>query len=128
MFQDDIELLVAQTFKGADSYSGSSEFPWSSVDDDFMEIPSDTPGVLYYLQKNASTFVIRMIESSDLRALRERILATPEEYPSLRLLSSDDERTLEEKLNFFECDNLQIAKSLRRQLANKRFPLHEERI
>ncbi|MBC76253.1 MAG: hypothetical protein CME64_09585 [Halobacteriovoraceae bacterium] len=128
MFQDDIELLVSQTFKEAQEIEGKSEFPWEATGDSFLEIPSDTPGLLYYLQKNSSTFVIRMIEAEDLRSMRERIISAPEDFPTLRLLSGEDERSLEEKLNFFECDNLQIAKSIKRQLANKRFPLHEERI
>ena len=112
MFQDDIELLVSQTFKEAQELEGKNEFPWEATGDNFLEVPSDTPGLLYYLQKNSSTFVIRMIEAEDLRSMRERIISAPEDFPSLRLLSGEDGRSLEEKLNFFECDNLQIAKSI----------------
>lgn len=140
MFQDEIELLVAQTFKDAEKdaeiYSrGESGFLFDDTIDEGpapsdapLKKPNDSPGILYYLQRNASTFVIRILPTVNLREEWQNVLDAPEDYPSLRLLGSEDERAIEDKLDFYECDNLQLAKALKAQLANKRFPLHEERI
>lgn len=130
MFQDDIELLVAQTFKDAENLS-REDGGFRFLDEEFgpnKGEPEECPGVLYYLQKNSSTFVLRMLPSSNLREDYKKVLASPEDYPSLRLLSADDDRELHDKLSFHECDNIALAKALKEQLANKRYPLHEERI
>ncbi|MEX0798966.1 MAG: hypothetical protein WEB87_06010 [Bacteriovoracaceae bacterium] len=143
MFSDDIEQLVSETFQEAQFYKPGEQgfffdeetekpdeinFSQDSFDRDFR--PPDVPGVLYYLQKNSSTFVLRILPARDLRLEWEKVVAAPENYPSLRLLSAADadERTLQQKLDFFECDSLQLAKELKENLANKRFPLHEERV
>lgn len=131
MFHDDIEFLVSQTFKEAEERSLRGAFVFEEEEQPSSpspKLPDEAPGVLYYLQKNASTFVLRMLAAPNLREEWRKVINSPEDYPSLRLLSSEDERSVEEKLSFFECDNLQLAKALKDQLANKRFPLHEERI
>lgn len=134
-FRDEIEMLVAQTFRDAEMLSKdgndlvfSDEEQSDFHDSGNMRLPDEVPGILYYLQKKASTFVIRIHPTNNLSETRKSILANPEDYPSLRLLSGDDDRSLEEKLDFHECDNLQLAQAIKHQLANKRFPLHEERI
>lgn len=133
MFQDDIEQLVAMTFQEAELYSKSKEiFGFEGYDtesdDSNLKKPDEGPGVLYYLQKNVSTFVVRILVCENLKTSFKEVLENPEEYPSLRLLNSEDERELIDKLDFFECDNLQVARTIKDQLANKRFPLYEERV
>ncbi len=125
---DEIERLVSQTFEEAKRFAReSSDFRFDGDDAHHEKgaiiAPEETCGVLYHLQKNESTFVLRMLVSENLKEDWKTVIKGPENYPSLRL-----EGEVEESLRFFECDSIKLAKALKAQMANKRFPLHEERI
>lgn len=127
-FNDEIEKLVSQTFEEAKKIAReSSDFLFEDEELSHASAPriapEETCGVLYHLQKNESTFVLRMMVCENLREDWGKVINSPNEYPALRL-----EGEVEEELRFFECDSIKLAKALKAQMANKRFPLHEERI
>lgn len=130
MFKDEIEKLVAETLENVHSqnFERNDFFFDGKGPEKPKNMPDKVPGFIYYLQKKTSTFVIRILESDSLADDYKRILRYPEEYPSLRLLNEEDPRPLEKKLDFFECDSIGLAKAVKNQLANKRFPIHEEHI
>lgn len=137
---DDIENMVNETYKDF-----HERFPErSTMDDVELESPvliheiQDTmqatsnvnelpvePGLLYHLQKTSSLFVIRTIVSQNIHDDYEKVLKSPEEYPTLRLLEggADD---LEKKLRFFLLDNHLQAEIIHDQICNRRFPINEE--
>ena len=90
-------------------------------------LPESVPGVFYHLEKKASTFVIRIFESNDLSIDYPQIVNSPEKYPTLRLVS-DDGISPKDKLQYFECDLFELAQGIKSELANKRFPIFEERV
>ena len=123
---DEIGKLVDLTFKNLDLFQDRSPFKKESSDQDISNLPAEVPGVIYHLQKKTSTFVIRIIESQNLRQTYLSIKANPADYTGLRL--EEAEGDLSQKLRFFECDNLAVANAIKNQLSNKRFPLFEEHI
>lgn len=125
--QDEIEKLVTQTLKEAQLISRESlrkmSFPEQNQN---LIVAPECPGVLFHLQVFASTFVIRIVESENLKRDQRKILENPQDYPVLRLMQDDGIDHFEDKLKFFETDSLQAAKAIKKQMANKRFPIVEE--
>ena len=118
---DDISFLVQETFKDAEQNSKKRFFPKFGAQDDLPE----TAGVLYHVQQNASTFVVRVLPSKNIRADFKNIKKHPDLYPNMRL---DDELIEQGELRYFECDSIQLARSVKLNLANKRFPTFEENV
>ncbi len=122
---DEISFLVQETFKDAESSQGAKGL-FNNFFSKKENLPDEVPGFFYHLQKKASTFVIRIYPSENLKQDYINIVNHPDLYPTLRL--QEDEGTLEEKLKFFECDRIEIAKNIKQHLGNKRFPIFEERV
>ena len=126
---DDISFLVQETLKEIEKTRFDrgliTNFFGKSTEED-VNVPEEVPGVLFHLQKKTSTFVIRLQESSNLKEDFKNIMKHPEFFPSLRM--SEGEESFEEKLSFFECDNIEVAKMIKDHLSNKRFPMHEEHV
>jgi hypothetical protein len=125
---DDIELMVAETFKHLHQKYGR---PLEDLDpvvvdfkDEFNELPAEA-GIIYHLQKSTSLFVIRTIVSKNINEDYQRILSHPEEYPTLRLLEGGVEG-VEKKLRFFVLGNHLQAEIIHDQISNRRFPIDEE--
>lgn len=125
---DEIELLVAETFKHFHEnfeYSPDEEFNSEiSQDDNANTLLPDSPGIIYHVQKSVSVFVIRTFVSKNIHQDYLSIVNKPEDYPSLRLIDGDVD--LIEKLKFFIVDNSSEAEIIHDQLNNRRFPIHEE--
>lgn len=122
---DDISFLVQETFKEVESKrkSGSLFGQFFQSNENLPE--EETSGVLFHIQKNAATFVVRIHASTDLRNDYIAALKHPDLYPTLRFEDEDNVRDL---LCFFECDNIEIAKTIKERLGNKRFPIFEEQV
>ena len=140
MFLNDIDALVKETINHSNRFKeGTQRDPFLDfnfnedshqfVDSDVLskDLPEQVPGVFYHLEKKTSTFVIRIFESYDLSLDYPKILKNPENYPTLRLVS-DEISDISEKLKFFECDLFELAVEIKSELANKRFPIFEERV
>ena len=125
---DDIELMVSETFKHLQENFNDSldtdELTMRECTDEVNEFPAE-PGLLYHLQKTTSLFVVRTLVSQNIREDYEKIIANPENYPSLRLLEGGAE-DIEKKLRFFMLDNHLQAEIIHDQICNRRFPVHEE--
>ena len=120
---DDIGFLVQETFKEVENPETKGFF------NNFFnkeELPEEVPGFLYHLQKKASTFVIRIHPSENLKDDYKNIIKHPNLHPGLRL--EEDSLPVKEKLKYFECDRVEIARNIKQHLGNKRFPMFEERI
>ena len=126
----DLDALVQETFKtsldmkGMDPFKSEFKFEDEAL---AFELPEMVPGILYNLEIKASTFVIRILPSSNLADDYQKVLANPKNYPSLRLLDESD-KTVRQKLCFFESDSFFLAKELKKELGNKRFPTFEEHV
>lgn len=126
---DEIELLVAETFKHFhENFSGVSESDEIKFQYDSSEksesFPED-PGIIYHIQKTSSVFVIRTLVSQNIREDYLKIVDRPEDYPSLRLLEGGSE-DISRKLKFFIVENPSEAEIIHDQLHNRRFPVNEE--
>lgn len=127
---DEIELLVAETFRhfhhhygeGASVSSDTECLPDPALEQD--QLPAQA-GLLYHLQKSTSVFVVRSIVTKNIQEDFHKVLSSPEDYPSLRLLEggADD---LEKRLKFFPVDSEFQAEVIHDQIANRRYPIHEE--
>jgi hypothetical protein len=117
---DDIELLVAETFKHF--HENYTEAPPEA--ESFTDLP-ESPGVIYHLQKTPSIFVIRTLVTANIRECHQAIIDRPEDYPSLRLIEETSE-ALQKKLRFFPVESLNQAEIIHDQLNNRRFPVNEE--
>lgn len=125
---DEIELLVAETFKHFHENFSPVEEEVMEVEnaqsaDPVDELPSE-PGLLYHIQKSSSIFVIRTLVSKNIKEDYYSILERPEDYPSLRLLEGNTE--VSSKLRFFMVENPFQAEIIHDQLCNRRFPIDEE--
>lgn len=109
---DDISFLVQETLNEAAKYS-QSEFQ--------QEVPDDCCGVIFNVEKNDSTFVIRIKTCVDLANDYNLAKTNSDEFSQLRLSE-------ESKLSYFACDDIQIAELIRERFANKRFPKFEENV
>lgn len=124
---DDIELLVAETFKHFHTNFQKPEEEITGRPEAGVlhpGLPTD-PGVLYHIQKSTSVFVIRTLVSQNIREDYLKILESPEDYPSLRLVETDVDE-LESHLKFFIVENHYQAEVIHDQLNNRRFPKNEE--
>jgi len=121
---DDISFLVQETLKDAErSQKGKSFF--GSFFNAKEQLPAEVSGVLFHIQKNAATFVIRVHVCENLKNDYLAVLKHPDLYPTLRF---EDDDNLREELLFFECDDLKIATAIKERLGNKRFPIFEEQV
>ncbi len=122
---DEIELLVAETFKHfRETYIPHEEHHMMPSLPRKMAIP-DRPGLIYHIQNTSSIFVLRTFVSRNLAKDYQNILERPEDYPSLRLLENGLEN-LDTKLRYFEVENYHQAEIIHDQICNRRFPIHEE--
>lgn len=120
MHFDDISFLVSETFDNVENgHFSYSEKP--------KIIVPEAPGVFYHIQQSAGIFVLRIQASDNLLEDYNKIVNNPEDYPSLRLVSDEGESNIEE-LKFFECDRVELARALKMQLSNRRFPIYEENV
>jgi hypothetical protein len=125
---DDIELMVAETFKHfhenfAKNELAKDNFPQEMAEQE-DELPTG-PGLLYHLQKTSSLFVIRTLVSHNIREDYQKIFAAPEDYPSLRLLEGGA-GDIEKKLRFFILETHLQGEIIHDQVCNRRFPINEE--
>jgi len=114
LFMDEISQLVKETFDGV--YGASNTAP--------EKLPENS-GVIYHVEDKGSVFVIRAIESRDISRDFSLFLNDHKILKKLRLLDTENPR---ECLRFFECDDIFMAQNIVQNLANKRFPLHEEHV
>lgn len=124
---DDIELLVAETFKHFHTnFQKPEEEITARPEAGILHpgLPTD-PGILYHIQKSTSVFVIRTLVSQNIREDYLKILENPEDYPSLRLVE-DAAEEIESHLKFFIVENQYQAEVIHDQLNNRRFPKNEE--
>ncbi len=82
------------------------------------------PGIIYLVEKNTGTFVVRSFVAKNLKADFAAVLNAPEDFPSLKLIEGAQPRTGE--LRFFECDSDLEARALHERLGQRRLPLDEE--
>ncbi len=123
---DDIELLVAETFKHFQENYQKEEASAAKPDSGLVHpgLPTE-PRVLYHIQKSTSVFVIRTLVSRNIREDYLKIIEAPEDYPSLRLVEGQEEE-IENRLRFFVVENEYQAEVIHDQLNNRRFPINEE--
>ncbi|MGK0367077.1 MAG: hypothetical protein ACI9QD_000210 [Thermoproteota archaeon] len=133
MFNDDIDFLVSETFNIRPEHTLGQKFAGDTESDlseslnkrntpSTISIPNKV-GIVYHLQKSSATFVLRSIPCVNMKDLYTDIIAKPEEFKTLRM----DERGLE-CLSFFECDDIDTAQVVHKQLSNRRFLVHEENV
>ena len=127
---DEIELLVAETFKHYDENFGEDGELHEYMEP--VEIPQkeenefpEAPGIIYHVQKTRSVFVVRTFVSQNIRQNYQQIIDRPEDYPSLRLLENGTE-DLARRLKFFIVEDTSQAEIIHDQIHNRRFPMHEE--
>lgn len=126
---DEMSLLVEETFKhfheNFHSIGLEEEISAPTRAKHSLQSFPNGPAVIYHIQKSSSVFVIRTFVSANLHDDYFDILDRPEDYPSLRLVDSEDS-DLVSKLKFFMVDNLSEAEIIHDHLHNRRFPIHEE--
>lgn len=126
---DEIEHLVEETYKHYYQHFELNESEYVEILPDIANEESSSfpegPGVIYHIQKTSSIFVIRTMVSQNIREDFLKILETPEDYPSLRLID-EDSLDVEKRLKFFMVENPSEAEIIHDQLHNRRFPINEE--
>lgn len=118
----DIQKLVSETI----DYNkvDLKDFETSFLANSISKIP-ESSGILYHVEQTSGTFVIRTLVSDNLQLDFQKVANNPENFPKLRLENDEEEL---DKLQFFETDNIQIARSITSQLSNKRYPKFEENV
>lgn len=126
---DEIELLVEETYRHFQLHFEKEEIlvdvPETQEEEVGTALFPEGPGLIYHIQKSTSVFVIRTMPSKNVREDFFRILETPEDYPSLRLLEGSAD-AVEKRLKFFMVENPSEAEIIHDQLHNRRFPINEE--
>lgn len=116
---DEMEFLVQETFRLSHMLQEGedvSHLPLAAV-------PS-APGLLYHLQDSGPVFVVRTLVSEDLARDHARVLAHPEEFPTLRLLENGGE--VRSRLRWFAVEDLAQADHVHERVGQRRFPRREE--
>lgn len=121
---DDISFLVQETFKEANNTLKNKSL-FGGFKSKLNEIPEDSSGVLFRIQRNAATFVLRIHPAEDLRSEYQNILKHPSMYPSMRF---EEEDIIAEELMYYVCDDVRIGQVLKDKLGNKRFSINEEQV
>jgi hypothetical protein len=130
---DEIELLVEETYKHFEAREtnqhDSLRFEGTEENEESEELPEtallpEEAGLIYHVQKTNSVFVIRTFVSHNIREDFAKIIARPEDYPSLRLVEGESD--IHTKLKFFMVEELAHAEIIHDQLHNRRFPVNEE--
>lgn len=122
---DDISFLVQETFKEVEKNRKAGNLFGQFFQSKENLPEEDSAGVLFHIQKNSATFVVRIHASSDLRNDYLAALKHPDLYPTLRF---EEEDNVKDSLCYFECDSINIAKTIKERLGNKRFPIFEEQV
>jgi hypothetical protein len=121
---DDISFLVQETLRDVEKNQKNKNF-FGSFFNSKQDLPAEVSGVLFHIQKNAATFVIRIHVCENLKNDYFAALKHPDLFPTLRFESED---SLRDELLYFECDDIRIASLIKERLGNKRFPIFEEQI
>lgn len=111
---DDLEFLVQETMNLAGSMKGHNPFMAEVV-------YPEGPGLLYRLEKGASTFVLRILEASSIKESMELLNGSEQLKKLLRVT----DETLS-SVQYFETPSREVALSVKEKVANKRFPLEEQ--
>lgn len=131
---DDLSFLVQETMRINDlrqagirveDLEDGEEF-WTPVETPAAQprVAPAKPGVLFHLEHQGGTFIVRTMPSAQLAESLELITATPEDFPTLRLIN--DEQTQLHLLNWFACETFEEAEVIHTRLGHRRFPLREE--
>lgn len=125
---NELDFLVQETFRVNDCGVNSNEemnslFNFGKSNTFIM--PEETCGLFYKVDKRASTFIVRCLPSTNLKSDYTKIVSNPKAFASLKL---DDEVKVADQLFYFECDNYLLAKKIKTNICNKRFPLQEEEL
>ena len=112
--KDDLDFLVQETLNLANSIGGHNPFSLDQV------LPTG-PGLVYRIEKGASTFVVRIIDAQNISETMSLVEESAQLKKLLRLNSDSIERP-----QFFETPNAEIAAQIKDKIANKRFPLQEQ--
>ena len=131
---DDLSFLVQETFRvhelqlagvNIEELEDGEEF-WSPapVPEELPRALPTSPGLLFHLELQGGTFIVRTLAVRDIATSFKAALATPEEFPSLRLLGNG--RSREASLQYFECAGLEEAEAIHARIGHRRFPLREE--
>lgn len=131
---DDLSFLVQETMRINDlrqagvrveDLEDGEEF-WTPVDSPapVAEVIPATPGVLFHLEHQGGTFIVRTMPSAQLAQSVEQITAHPEDFPTLRLIYEDQVQL--HLLKWFACETLEEAEVIHKRLGHRRFPLREE--
>jgi hypothetical protein len=131
MFSDDLEYLVNETMNHKvfnSEFLFTEPFDLSSESDPHVnqvidEIPN-CPGLIYNIQKNSTSFLIRSFIATDLCDVLESVRKTPEDYPKLRLIVDGEPNF--SNLKYIETETHDQAKVIQKEISNKRFPFNEE--
>ncbi len=125
---DDISKLVNETFDESQSLNTSLKakdlraFFSPDIEEVASQFPNK-PGVIFRLEQNSFTFVIRGFATTDILKDMTEIDSRPELYPSLKLIGNE-----ENSLMFYETPTLEMANIVKKTFCNNRFPINEEHI
>lgn len=95
----------------------------SKTTDNFQNYP-ETPGLIYFLNRGASTFTIKGFCSENLKHCFSKINSGDENFLKSKNIDGDNL----DKLCFFETKIIEHADLLKEKLFNRRFPIFEQSV
>lgn len=125
---DDMSFLVNETLRLSErrlmGELEDGEETWEPLVDAAPVTAPHAPGVVFHLEQSRGTFVVRTFPCADLRSTVAAILESPEEYPSLRLVTEAGGDL--SRLRWFELETLAEAEVVHQRVGQRRFPQREE--
>jgi hypothetical protein len=133
---DDLSFLVQETMRltdlrqagvhGEDLEDGE-EF-WTPVEaaPPQTRAAPEAPGVLFHLEHQGGTFIVRTMPSRNLAKSVALIAASPEDFPTLRLIQAEQLQL--HLLKWFACETPEEAEVVHARLGHRRFPMREEEV
>jgi hypothetical protein len=116
---DDLGRLVKETFKMQTKSHGGSPF---QADEPASKVYPEGPGILYRIEKSASTFRVHTIPSKNLAKDWEKMKVGDCEFKS----QQDPPVFSLDEIDFFECQYFEIAEVISELVGQTRYPLYEE--
>ncbi|MBY0518067.1 MAG: hypothetical protein K2P81_14255 [Bacteriovoracaceae bacterium] len=129
---DDLSFLVQETLKQnelrqlGEWQEEDGEEVWEPVTFE-PEVIAELPvsaGIFFHLVHQGGTFIVRTLESKNIKEDHALIIQSPESYPSLRLVDGSGPQI--HRLKWFAVETFEEAQAIHGRIGQRRFPLREE--
>ncbi len=129
---DDLSFLVQETLNQnelrqlGEWQEEDGEEVWEPLVFEMEKVPElpSSAGVFFHLVHQGGTFIVRTLESHNIKKDHALIVQSPESYPTLRLVDGSGPQV--HRLKWFAVETFEEAQAIHGRIGQRRFPIREE--